>query len=162
MAYPELAAKDVSLNFCIDHDRARAPPWDGSGEQPKTEASSIKTSWVGWAGEQSIGTFLILSHPGQWNQWTWKLLCPLYSALKPFCVSLFLWLYNISFHFAFAVWIWLLFPGFHLCQPLQTLCGLINFTKLHQLFVCLGTWVSPFSVFLAKTAQLSPLKVKPV
>lgn len=39
MAHPALAAKDVSLNICIDLNRARTPPWEGSGEQPKQRPS---------------------------------------------------------------------------------------------------------------------------
>lgn len=39
MGHPAEAGKDISLNMCIDFNRARTPPWEGSGWGPKQRPS---------------------------------------------------------------------------------------------------------------------------
>ena len=42
------AGKDISPDVCIDFDRARTPPWDGSGGRAKTPAKGAAAETAGW------------------------------------------------------------------------------------------------------------------
>lgn len=59
MGHPAQAGKDISLNMCVDFNRARTPPWEGSGKgATKTggQASSSENSWMEREDTKNIPT----------------------------------------------------------------------------------------------------------